>query len=134
MTKQSPRSIATRRVMKTIARHVARQPLPTRLDDGSSPVIVALPEDALANVVAQVDAIGGRANVFVAFPDRLALIDTSIDGLNPTPENHQKSHANTTMAMYVEFLRHTNGESVTVTVNSSRASHASSVQDVAYAF
>lgn len=129
-----PRSVATRRVMKTIARRQTIQPLPVRLQDGSSPVIVTMPDDKLVDIVAQIETTGGRANVFVAFPEGLALVDCAIDSMGDVPETQQSTHHETTMAMYVAFLRHSNGEPVTVPVESGAFASSPSVRDIAYAF
>jgi hypothetical protein len=64
------RDSATRRVMKTIARTFDHETLPLVLPDGSRPIVVALPNETISEVVSRVMSIGGRANVAVAFADR----------------------------------------------------------------
>lgn len=132
----SVRSLATRRVMKTIARRLPMQPLPVRLADGTTPVIVTEPDDKLNAVATRVEHEGGRANVFVAFPDHLALIDFSVDSVSPILEQQQKAHQETSMSMYVAFLKHSPGERITVSMSSTAADAAAvpAVQDIAYAF
>lgn len=128
------RNIATRRVMKTVARRSTMQPLPVLADDGTRPVVVALPEDDLNTVFKRVEAFGGRANVFVAFPDWLALIEF-VNGSRPrdsAPTQHV--HEATSMAMYVEFLK-LHDTPVTVSLSASEQTTAQhGLHQVAYAF
>ncbi|WP_091180973.1 hypothetical protein [Paramicrobacterium humi] len=64
---------------------------------------MALPDDDLTTVIKRVEAFGDRANVFVAFPDSLALIELRV-GAGTGDAAIQPAHENTSMAMYVEFL------------------------------
>ena len=129
------RSTATRRVMKTVARRAAVEPLPVQARDGSTPIVVALPEDTLKYVVSMVDRFGGHANVFVAFPESLKLIDFTIDHGDITASVHdQTGHASMTMAMYVAYLGLNPGTNVNLKVDMSSNADAQSVRDVAYAF
>lgn len=127
------RSLATRRVMKTIARRVADQPLPVRLADGTSPVVVALPEDQLVDIGDQVKRLGGHANVFVALGDGLALIDFIVEN-GETQPSAQPAHEATSMAMYVELLKLHVGTPCSVTVERGVSATAPSVRSLAYAF
>jgi hypothetical protein len=45
-----------------------------KLDDGSSPLIVALPSDYISRVIGQVHRVGGSANVIVAYPNHFELL------------------------------------------------------------
>ncbi len=129
------RSTATRRVMKTVARRTPVEPLPVQMRDGSTPIVVSLPEDTLKYVVAMVDRFGGRANVFVAFPESLKLIDFSIDHNDIYASDHdQRGHSSMTMAMYVAYLGLNPGTNVNLKVDLSSNADAQSVRDVAYAF
>lgn len=128
------RRVATTRVMKTIARRGATDPLKIIADDGTRPVVVTLPEDDLKSTIERVDAYGGRANVFVAFQDWLALIECVIDVDAPESEEIQAAHGNTTMAMYVEFLKlHVNQAAMINVSISDSASAQSRIKEVAYA-
>lgn len=60
--------------MKALARVVARDPLPVKLNDGSSPVVVALPEDPITDVTERVARVGGAANVVVADTESFAIV------------------------------------------------------------
>lgn len=128
------RNIATRRVMKTVARRSTMQPLPVLADDGTRPVVVALPDDDLNSVFERVEAFGGRANVFVAFPDWLALIEfINGSGARDSPPA-QHVHEATSMAMYVEFLK-LHDTPVTVSLSASEQTTAQhGLHQVAYAF
>lgn len=128
------RNIATRRVMKTIARRSTVQPLPVVGDDGTRPVVIALPDDDLKTVFERVEAFGGRANVFVAFPDWLALIEFIAGSGDPHSAPVQRVHEAASMAMYVEFLKlHDSPVSVSVSA-SAQATAQHGLHQVAYAF
>lgn len=68
------RDDATRRVMKTVARTFDSEPLPLRLEDGTQPLVVALPSEYISEIVNRVVSIGGQANVAVAFNDHFTTI------------------------------------------------------------
>lgn len=125
------RNLATRRVMKTVARRTPMEPLPVRLRDGSTPIVVALPEDTLKYVASLTDRFGGRANVFVAFPDTLKLIDFHIDHHELDGGDHQRAHSTMTMAMYVAYLGLNAGTPSKLNVD---LATAESVHEIAYAF
>lgn len=128
------RNIATRRVMKTVARRSAVEPLPVVAQDGTRPIVVALPDDDLKVVFERVAAFGGRANVFVAFPDWLALIELTTGTGAQEASQVQPIHEAISMAMYVEFLK-LHDSPVTVTLSASeRATARHGLHQVAYAF
>lgn len=128
------RNIATRRVMKTVARRSMVQPLPVVADDGTRPVVVALPDDDLKTVFERVEAFGGRANVFVAFADWLALIEFINGSGAHESATEQHVHEATSMAMYVEFLKlHDTPVSVSLSA-SAQATAPHGLHQVAYAF
>lgn len=69
---ETPREQAIRRVMRSISRRVVNSgPLPVRAKDGSYPVVVALPEDTVADMDERRHRIGPDVNVVVAYPDRI---------------------------------------------------------------
>lgn len=100
------------------------QPLPVVLDDGSTPVVVALPDDTIESVYRRIEKFGGAANVFVAYPENARLIEMSIadDG---EPPAEQSGHGHMSMAMYVDFLLLNPGEAsrITIAVGESVATH-----------
>lgn len=128
------RSLATRRVMKTIARRTPANPLPVKAQDGSTPVVVALPDDRLLDIATHVQKqFGGHANVFVTLPDHIALIDFQLDPSGVDRQDYQSGHANTSMAMYVSFLKMNPGKPSMLTLKMGSPVGAD-VQDIAYAF
>lgn len=74
------RDDATRRVMKSLARPHASGALSLQLDDGTRPLVVALPFEKVSEVVARVRVIGGKANVAVAHAKNF---NTLVMDLNP---------------------------------------------------
>ncbi|WP_417506203.1 hypothetical protein [Microbacterium sp.] len=120
--------------MKTVARRTPIEPLPVRLRDGSTPIVVALPDDSLEYVISMTDRFGGHANVFVAFPEKLKLIDFQMDHNDTSDNGDQHGHSSMTMAMYVAFLGLTEGTPASLKVNVSGNPGAQSVHEIAYAF
>ena len=82
----SPRIEASKRIMRTLG--VRPVPLVT-LDDGSSPIVVALPNDYASEVLARVRAVGGSANVTVAFKEYKTL-EEQLKELNLQSSDHSK--------------------------------------------
>lgn len=66
------RDVATRKVMKTLGQSAAG--LPFRLEDGTSPLVIAMPYEHVSEVVNRVLSLGGRANVAVAFAKNYATL------------------------------------------------------------
>jgi len=127
------RSLATRRVMKTVARRAVEQPLPVRLSDGTFPIIVTLPDDTVVSVGDRVRKVGGRANVFVAFSTDLALVEFLAEA-TAGEGGSQIAHEDTSMAMFVELLKLHPGESCNITISRNVSASAPSVRSLAYAF
>lgn len=128
----SERSIATRRVMKTVARRSAYEQLPVQAADGSHPIVVSLPEDRLVDVARHVRSeFNGSANVFVTFHDHIALINFSFAPEVSTGPESQVAGDATSMAMYVTYLKMHEGPAE-ITIDMAAAS--SNVRDIAYAF
>ncbi|MDT3331388.1 hypothetical protein Q9S78_11985 [Microbacterium sp. KSW-18] len=126
------RSLATRRVMKTVARRALQDPLPVQAADGSFPIYVALEDDNLIDVGRHVrEYHNGRANVFVTFADHMVMVDFRVDPTKPG-EDAQPAHAHTSMAMYVAYLRLHPGTPASVTVD--LAASGSAVRELSYAF
>ena len=76
------RDDATRRVMKTLALTNSPASFPHRLADGSTPIVVALPNEYVSDVMNRVSSMGGNANVAVAFRDHFqtVVLGTSLKG------------------------------------------------------
>lgn len=128
----SERSLATRRVMKTVARRTAAEPLPVRAEDGTYPIVVSLPDDKLLDVARHVKReFNGAANVFVTLPDHIALINFSFASQEDSSPDRQMAGDATSMAMYVEYLKMHDGPA-SITIDMAAASSA--VRDIAYAF
>lgn len=128
------RSLAVRRVMKTVARRSLLKPLPVQASDGTRPVVVALPEDDLKSVIRRTEEFGNAANVFVPFPDSLALIEFYVDHSDAGAAADQEAHQNSSVAMYVEFLKLHNGPAKVQVSLSESASAPHGLEQLAYAF
>lgn len=69
------REIAIRRVMKSLSRlRASGLEFPIMNERGAAPLHIALPTDAVGKVEERVTAMGGAANVIIAFPERFVLI------------------------------------------------------------
>lgn len=70
----------TKRVMKTIG--CSAEPVELmKLEDGTSPLVVALPNEYVSDVFDRVTALGGQANIAVAYAKHfqtLTLTDRSV--------------------------------------------------------
>ena len=111
-TTETLRETAIRRVMRTVARHGNTAPL-VRDPEGRAPIVVALPDDAVADVEAQRERLGGVANLFVAYPDKLILLN-----MVPTIEVYDVAdvHPNSTIDMVLGWLRARPEETGTIRV------------------
>ncbi len=99
---ESGRDRVIRRVMRSISRRVVNSgPLPVQGSDGSYPIVVALPEDTVADMEARRDRISRDANVVVAFPERMVLIAMR----DAAREDPQEIPSTMTMAELVLFLQ-----------------------------
>lgn len=66
------RDMATRKVMKTLGQ--SEGTLPFVLDDGTSPLVVAMPYEHVSEVMSRVVSMGGKANIAVAFATNYATL------------------------------------------------------------
>lgn len=66
----------TKRVMKTIGTSATPVHL-MKLDDGSSPLVVALPNENVSDVFDRVRAIGGNANIAIAYAKDFQMMTLS---------------------------------------------------------
>jgi len=124
---------ATRRVMKTVARESAFEPLPIVLEDGSSPVVVALPDDEIESVYRRIRKFGSAANVFVAYPENTRLIGMRL-GEEGAPAAEQLGHGHMSMAMYVDFLLLNPNKSSTITISIGESVATSGTKELQYSF
>lgn len=73
-TRETERERATRRVMRTLTHWSATNRLPVRLEDGTSPVVIALPDDPMEEIEARRLRMGGYVNLVVAYPEYMLLL------------------------------------------------------------
>lgn len=66
------RDTAIRKVMKTLSQRAGT--LPLVLDDGTSPLVIAMPYEHVSEVMNRVASMGGEANVAVAFAKSYATL------------------------------------------------------------
>ena len=117
--------------MRSISRRVVNfGPLPVQAVDGSYPVVVALPDDTVADMEDRRNRISRNANVVVAYPDHMVLIAMR-DGNSEDP---QEIDSGVTMDMFVHFLRNAGEDVPAIRVSSTNVPLPEDVQDLAYAF
>jgi len=121
-----------RRVMRTVAREQARSPLPVRLEDGSSPLVVALPGDSVADVFERVGGFGGSANLIVAYAERLKLLSIELNASSETREPADV-HPVASIGMLCDWLDCTPDGSAQIRINDAFAAPPV-VRELAYAF
>lgn len=102
---KNDRTIATRRVMKTLARYVSMRSLPIRLADGTSPVVVALPGDSVESLVEQIRTAGGQANVLVAFPEHIMLVGLGDAASTQPIQDYAEVHRLSDVGMLLEWMK-----------------------------
>ncbi len=79
-----PRSAATRTVYEHLRRAAFRECLTVQDGEGDRPVVIALPNDPIVNVLIQVKAAGGRSNVVMARPLDLLVFAVAGNDKDPT--------------------------------------------------
>lgn len=121
---------ATRRVMQTVARVLAKRPLPVRLEDGTSPIVVALPSDSVATLDARLARAGGSANIFVAYPEKLMLVAARDEHLD---DDVADIHPDSTVDMMILWLKSTPKGTGSIRVGEVVAD-APRVEEMEYAF
>lgn len=82
---------ATRKVMKAIATGPTRVRLQYRAEDGTFPLVVALPNENIADVAERVRSVGGSANVAIAFAKNFRIISMTGVDVELNPEEHEDS-------------------------------------------
>lgn len=75
----SPRSEASKRVMRTLAIRTPKIAL-TRDETGNAPIIVTLPNEYASEVLARVRTIGGLANVVIAYAKYFEIMTIRPEG------------------------------------------------------
>jgi hypothetical protein len=114
--------------MRSISRRVVNAgPLPVQAEDGSYPVIVALPNDTVADIDDRRSRMSRDANVVVAYPERMVLIAMR-DGVRDDPA---EIHPDSTMDMLVYYLKNNPEDVPAIRVGSRTAPR---IEELAYAF
>jgi hypothetical protein len=125
---ESTRDQAIRRVMRSISRRVVNAgPLPVQAKDGSYPVVVALPDDTVADMEERRNRIGRDVNIVVAYPERMVLIAMR----DAVREDPAEIHPDSTMDMLVFYVRNHSEDSPAIRVGSKTAPR---IEELAYAF
>lgn len=125
---ESARDRAIRRVMRSIARRVVNSgPLPVQAADGTYPLVVALPEDTVADMEERRNRISRDVNVVVAYPERMVLIAMR-DAVRDDPA---EIHPDSTMDMLVYYLKNSGEQMPAIKVGSKTAPR---LEELAYAF
>lgn len=115
----SERDAAIRRVMRTVARYGARNSLPVTNDDGTSPMVIALPKDSMSDVHDRVVRAGGHANVFVAYEEDIALVVLRCEHTEIEDDHPGDLHPDIEIDMFIAAARSSEpGESFTMKVSS----------------
>ncbi len=125
------RDDATRRVMKTVAHTFASEPLPFQLEDGTQPLVVALPSEYISEIVNRVISIGGKANIAVAFNDHFTTIvlgDDAKQSMDVLEINQDLS-----MGMFLIKLQQNPGKSMRLKFRGVDANVPESSLELAYA-
>lgn len=78
MNKMLPTQVAAhRRVMKSLARlhaHEGNSVLPIRREDGTAPILIVVPEEAVGQVAQKAKTMGACVNLIVAFADYFRIL------------------------------------------------------------
>lgn len=130
------REQATSRVMKALARILARNSLPVKLENETSPVIVVLEDDPITEITKRLSRVGGRANLIVAYPQyfKLAAIQAIESGhiVDQTVDVHHLANA----GMLIDWLKNSPLQSATfkllATVENSTDAQPSQVLEYDY--
>lgn len=125
---ESARDQVIRRVMRNISRRVVNSgPLPVQASDGSYPIVVAMPDDSVADMEERRNRISRDINVVVAYPERMVLIAMR-DAIRDDPA---EIHPDSTMDMLVFYLKNAPQEVPAIRVGSKTAPR---IEELAYAF
>lgn len=125
---ESARDRTIRRVMRSIARRVVSfGPLPVQAADGTYPLVVALPDDTVADMEERRNRISRDVNVVVAYPERMVLIAMR-DAVRDDPA---EIHPDSTMDMLVYYLKNSGEKTPAIKVGSKTAPR---LEELAYAF
>lgn len=130
------RGEAIRRIMKAVARIAARGSLPVKLENGQSPVVVALPQDSVEHLSEQLVQAGGSANVLVAYPDHFYLVAMAETPSSSDLEEVAEVHHLSDVDMLLQWMKTLPEAGGTFKVNGSPArEHVSPVvKEMEYVF
>lgn len=125
---------ATARVMKALSRLLAqRDVLQVRLADGTAPIVVALPDDAVGAVNARVTESGGCANVVIADRDGFSIWTWDVDGMEAMEAIDV--HEDSTVGMLRAWLvQHPEQEASVNLLTRSLPASAAAAKELAYPF
>ena len=126
------RDVATRRVVKAFSRLKMRGQLDlaVRTEEGATPICVVLPGDIVGHVSDRVTAMGGAANVVIAYPDSFSILSWVGDVQDGPDDVDVAEQIN--MSMFLAYLRTCDGEA---TMNVRRGARESvQVPEMAYPF
>ncbi len=116
------RNEATQRIMKALARLVATEPLPVRLDDGSSPVVIAVPEEPVKDMLDRLHRAGGAANVVIDYVDSFSVVSFySSDIPNAASDDPADVHHNSNVGMLIDWIHAQPDGSAAFRMNGSEA-------------
>lgn len=103
------RSEVTRRIMRAMKDRSFVEGFHVRREDGSIPILIALAADRVSDVVARINAQGGRSNVIVAFDHGycvLAFEPDAVDGAHDDGIDCQAVHQDIEMGMLLTDIQH----------------------------
>lgn len=133
MTKSNARQIAISRVAKTLAHFEASKSLPVQLEDGRTPVVVALPDDTIGEVQAQI-SLYGSANVVVAYEDKMALIAFQRSVMSGKSDSTVRVNPSSNIDMLVQLLQANAGLGLHISiVDAGHTEPASELAEIEYA-
>lgn len=119
------REIATLKVLRAMRNRDFVEQFKVRDSDGTIPVLVALHDDLVSDVVARVEARGGRANVIAAAEDHYYVLGFSrehaIDDLDGAGDDVPEVHAKSRLGMLIAYMRRSADRRFVIQVDSHRA-------------
>ena len=126
------RDDATRRVMKAIALKNPQVQLPYTAEDGTHPLVVALPSELISDVVGRVVSVGGHSNIAIAFATNFYLIVIDSDGRKKT-DGEMEVTQDISMGMFLLKLQGHPNQSVRLRFKNIEAEAPSTQQELEYA-
>ena len=126
------RDDATRRVMKAIATKNPSVRLPYAAEDGTKPLVVALPSELISDVITRVTSIGGHSNIAIAFATNFYLIILHSQGIESSDAEMEVTQ-DISMGMFLLKLQQHPGQLVGLRFKNIEAASPSTQQELAYA-